>query len=183
MKNLEAFAEKATRYGATTIVPRKNIGTYGALSVLQDPAGAYFCTWESAGDPNVEGEYMSEKPGYMAWVELATRDLDRAGKFYSEVFDFSPESMNMGGDSQPYFLFKHDQKPQAGLMGMPKEMPDNLPSHWMNHVSVENCDRSLEKATQMGAKTLYGPQDIPNMGRFATIQDPQGAVISIFAKQ
>ncbi|MBM3224867.1 MAG: VOC family protein, partial [Candidatus Tectomicrobia bacterium] len=30
-----------------------------------------------------------------------------------------------------------------------------------------------------GAKTLMPPTDIPNVGRFYTFQDPQGAVISV----
>jgi uncharacterized protein len=33
-------------------------------------------------------------------------------------------------------------------------------------------------AEALGAKTLVPPTDIPNVGRFCTFQDPQGAVIS-----
>jgi len=32
---------------------------------------------------------------------------------------------------------------------------------------------------QLGAKVLMAPLDVPNVGRFCMIQDPQGAVISV----
>ena len=40
-------------------------------------------------------------------------------------------------------------------------------------------DRSAQ-AKGLGATSCVPPTDIPNVGRFAVIQDPQGAVFSIF---
>jgi len=39
---------------------------------------------------------------------------------------------------------------------------------------------STAKAKQLGGKTMVGPVDIPTVGRFAVIADPQGAAFAIF---
>ena len=49
----------------------------------------------------------------------------------------------------------------------------------MLYVSVANCDGWTAKAGQLGARICVLPTDIPNVGRFSVITDPQGAVLSI----
>ncbi len=179
--SLAEFATKAEKLGAKTIVPRQPVGDFGALAVHQDPTGAYFCTWENTKSGDMTDKtFTSKTPGFFAWTELVTADIDRAGKFYSEAFGYSPEAITFGEGSPKYYIFKSNGEPQAGLMAMPSDA-GKMPPHWANYVSVANCDRTLERATQLGAKTLFGPQDIPTIGRIATIQDPQGAVISFIA--
>jgi uncharacterized protein len=48
----------------------------------------------------------------------------------------------------------------------------------MSYVTVDNVDAIAKNAQELGGKILMGPQDIPTVGRFCVIQDPQGAVIS-----
>ena len=54
-----------------------------------------------------------------------------------------------------------------------------LPSHWMIYFSVADCDAAAAKATELGGSVKVPPTDIPPVGRFSVIQDPQGAVFSI----
>ena len=178
--SLETFSKKAEEFGAQTVVARQSVGDHGALSVLKDPTGAYFCTWQSKNPADLEKPFASNTPGHFGWTELATNDLDRAGRFYSEVFEYTPAAFGAEQKDATYFTFNYEGKPQAGLMGIPSDKTD-VPSHWANYVTVENCDRTLEKATQLGAQTLYGPVDVPNVGRFAKIRDPQGAVIAFIS--
>ena len=49
----------------------------------------------------------------------------------------------------------------------------------MGYVSVEDCDATADKAKALGAEIKSPPMDIPHAGRFAVIQDPQGAVFAI----
>jgi uncharacterized protein len=46
------------------------------------------------------------------------------------------------------------------------------------YVTVNDVDTTAELAKRLGAKILLAPRDIPDVGRFCIIQDPQGAVIS-----
>jgi len=64
------------------------------------------------------------------------------------------------------------------MMEIQKEWGD-MPSYWMVYFSVADCDRSVKQAKSLGAKVVVEPMDIPTIGRFATLQDPQGATFSI----
>jgi len=48
-------------------------------------------------------------------------------------------------------------------------------------MTVDDVDATARTARDLGGKVLLGPHDIPNVGRFCVIQDPQGAVISAIA--
>jgi len=56
-----------------------------------------------------------------------------------------------------------------------------MPPQWVNYVQVQNCDETAAKATSLSAKVCKPPTDIPNTGRFAMLQDPQGAMLYVIA--
>lgn len=65
-------------------------------------------------------------------------------------------------------------------MAQPQEACDQgAPPHWMAYVAVDDVDATAKKAEKLGASLIVEPQDIPNVGRFAILQDPQGATIAI----
>jgi predicted enzyme related to lactoylglutathione lyase len=51
----------------------------------------------------------------------------------------------------------------------------------MVYFAVANVDDAANKAVSLGGTLLAPGMDIPGIGRFATIQNPQGAVFSIFS--
>lgn len=55
-----------------------------------------------------------------------------------------------------------------------------IPSHWMVYFQVKDADERALRAVALGARTVAPPRDIPQVGRFAALEDPQGAVFSIF---
>jgi hypothetical protein len=66
-------------------------------------------------------------------------------------------------------------------MKLPEEAAKmGTPPHWMAHVQVENVDTTASQVKKLGGKVYKEPEDIPSVGRFAIIGDPQGAVLSIF---
>ena len=54
-----------------------------------------------------------------------------------------------------------------------------VPPHWLVYFSVDDCDATAKKATELGASTIKPADDIPGVGRFAILQDPQGAAFAI----
>lgn len=50
-------------------------------------------------------------------------------------------------------------------------------------MTVDDVDATVEKAQALGANVLMPPRDIPTVGRFAVIQDAQGAVLSVITYQ
>jgi hypothetical protein len=50
----------------------------------------------------------------------------------------------------------------------------------MPYVEANNVDETAAKAVSLGGKVMLGPNDIPGAGRFAVVQDPQGAVFGVY---
>ncbi|MCP5116634.1 MAG: VOC family protein, partial [bacterium] len=67
----------------------------------------------------------------------------------------------------------------GGMMQLTPEFGD-APPHWMPYFQSSDCDASAAQVTALGGKVEVGPRDIPNVGRFAVLQDPQGAYFSVF---
>ena len=62
----------------------------------------------------------------------------------------------------------------AGMMQMTGEWGD-APSHWMSYLEVEDVDGRTAEARKLGAAVHVPPTDVPGVGRFSLLQDPQGA--------
>jgi predicted enzyme related to lactoylglutathione lyase len=54
-----------------------------------------------------------------------------------------------------------------------------VPPHWAIYVSVADCDERAARASELGGKLCVPPTDIPNVGRFSVVSDPQGAMFNI----
>jgi predicted enzyme related to lactoylglutathione lyase len=56
--------------------------------------------------------------------------------------------------------------------------PEGAPVGWKSYVTVDNIDETVTLAESLGGKICMPPTDIPDVGRFAIIVDPQGGVIA-----
>ncbi len=70
------------------------------------------------------------------------------------------------------------ERPAGGMLEIQKEW-GKVPPNWVVYFAVKDCDASAEKATSLGAKILSPPTDVPEVGKFAVIQDAQGAAFAI----
>jgi hypothetical protein len=50
---------------------------------------------------------------------------------------------------------------------------------WGAYVTVDDVDAVVARVSGLGGQVLLAPTDIPTVGRFAMIGDPQGATISL----
>ncbi|OZA83560.1 MAG: glyoxalase, partial [Azorhizobium sp. 39-67-5] len=106
-------------------------------------------------------------------------DMDAAVAFYGDVVGWGAQKLDM--PEMPYTLFTTGADPIAGLMTLPQELRDRgVPPHWTGYVHVDDVDAAVAKAKALGGALHIEPRDIPGVGRFAVIGDPQGAVISLF---
>ncbi len=74
--------------------------------------------------------------------------------------------------------FKLNGNSIAGMFNMADMMPADTPPHWGVYVAVADCDATVDAATRLGASVIAPAMDVP-VGRFAVLQDPQGAVIRV----
>jgi len=113
--------------------------------------------------------------GAFSWFELMTSDVDGAKKFYTNLFGWDTESMPMG--DMNYTIVKVGEEGLGGIMATPPQAA-GTPPNWGVYVTVNDVDATARKAKEVGGKILVPPTDIPTVGRFCVLQDPQGATIS-----
>lgn len=113
--------------------------------------------------------------GAFSWNELLTTDVAGAKSFYSDMFGWKLEDNTQG---MPYTMAKINNTEMAGVMAIPEENV-GMPPMWGGYVTVDDVDASAKQAIELGGKLLMGPMDIPNVGRFIVIADPQGATLSL----
>jgi len=170
-------AKKAEGLGAKVLAPPFDVMDVGRMAVLQDPTGAVFCVWEPK--KHIGARILNE-PGALCWSELTTRDPKAAEEFYTKLFGWSAKH-GAASTVQNYTEFgSAGSHPFAGMMAMPANMPSGVPSYWMPYFQVADCDGSVAKARELGARLMVGPNDIPSTGRFAIVSDPQGAMFAVF---
>jgi predicted enzyme related to lactoylglutathione lyase len=172
--NVDETAKKAQSLGATIIKEPFDVFDAGRMAVLQDPSDAVFAIWQPI--KHIGAELVNEH-GTLTWNELLTKDVDRAGKFYTELFGWGSQTTDMGEFN--YTSYMNGERPAGGMMEINQETMGDLPAHWMVYFAVDDCDKTAEKAKSLGANVVVAPQDIPEVGRFAVMVDPQGAAFSI----
>ncbi|HJZ73576.1 MAG TPA: VOC family protein [Vicinamibacterales bacterium] len=175
VNSVDETVTKAQAIGANVLAPPFDVMDAGRMAVLQDPTGAVFQVWQPK---NHVGAMILNEPGTLCWTELTTSDLRTAEGFYTQLFHWTAKHGSAGG--MEYTEMSNNGQPGVGMMPKPPDMPKHIPSYWMPYFMVANVDASTDKAKQLGGKAMIGPQDIPNVGRFSIIGDPQGAVFALF---
>ena len=118
----------------------------------------------------------NERPrGRFVWHDLMTPDPDAAMKFYTSVIGWGTQPWE---GPQPYTMWTAGDTSVGGVMALPPEA--GAPPHWMGYISTENVDATTSAAKARGASVQVPPTDIPEVGRFAVLTDPQGASFAIF---
>jgi predicted enzyme related to lactoylglutathione lyase len=121
------------------------------------------------GDADYRGRFL--------WYELMTTDPAAAKAFFTKVIGWGTETVK--GLDMPYEMFKCGDNALAAY-GLPKEARDGGTAHWIAYVGTPEIDKTFELATKLGAKSYVPPTDIPKVGRFAVLADPQGATFAVF---
>ena len=117
------------------------------------------------------------KQGFFSWCELITTDVEAAKAFYNGLFGWTLAENPMGMN---YTIVKAEGKEIGGIMETPPDAK-GMPPFWGTYVTVDDADAIAAKCVELGGKIIVPPRDIPEVGRFCVIQDPQGAMISAIA--
>ena len=170
----EALARKVESAGGKVVAEPFPVGDQGTMAAFQDPTGAFISVWQ----PTRMSGFQSNAPNTFGWAELNARGIDKAVRFYSNVFGWTPKRSEMGEGAPPYTEFQLGGESIVGAMEMPATAPAQMPSYWNVYFIVDDVDGSFRKATRAGAREMLAPQDFPG-GRFAVLSDPQGAIFGL----
>lgn len=116
--------------------------------------------------------------GRFVWHELMTPDPEAALKFYTQVVGWKTEAWDK---NTSYIMWMTERGPIGGLMTLPAEAKmQGAPPHWLAYISTPDLDATAADAVRLGGRVLKPATEIPDVGRFAILADPQGAVLAAF---
>lgn len=122
---------------------------------------------------------MSQAPSHFVWYELMTTDAAAAEAFYAKVIGWAMSDAGMPG--MRYTLLGAGQGPIGGLMALDAQACEaGARPAWSGYVAVADVDAQAQSVVKAGGSLHHGPEDIPGVGRFAMVSDPQGAVFALF---
>ncbi len=119
---------------------------------------------------------VMKQHGAFSWNELATNDVAGAKAFYSELLNWTLNDME--SSCGQYTMVKAGEREVAGIMAIPKEAK-GMPPMWGAYVTVDDVDAMPGRIETLGGKVIVAPQDIPEVGRFLVMSDPQGAMLML----
>ena len=166
----DAAAEKAKSLGGKVVFGPMDVFEAGRMAMISDPEGAVFGVWQPGLN---KGADLYRENEALVWNELMSHDAAAALKFYSAMFGWTAKV------SPEYIELHLGQEGIGGIFPMSGEMFQHIPANWMPYFGVADCDATANKVKSLGGRIVKEPADIPNVGRFAVLGDPQGAMFEV----
>jgi len=170
VEDVNATAKRIDELGGKALMDAFDAPGVGRMQPVADPQGAAVFLFHAAdGDkPAAEGA------GAFHWNELATSDVDAAVAFYTKIFGYTAEPMEMPNGT--YVVLKDGETPRGGVMAAPDGSGD---PHWQQYIAVDDCDAAVGRAERNGGKVVMPAIDVEGVGRFAHVADTVGGVIGL----
>jgi predicted enzyme related to lactoylglutathione lyase len=175
VEDADATADGVRAAGGQVLAGPMDVFNQGRLAVFSDPSGAVFSIWQSK---EMQGLQVRNEAGSFCWAELNTRDPEGSKRFYGSVFGWGARTEE--SDSGSYTEWMQGENSIAGMWHMNGETPAEVPSHWRVFFTVRDVDATVARAQDLGATPLFPAMDI-DIGRFAVLRDPTGAVFAVMS--
>ena len=121
---------------------------------------------------------MPNSQGRFAWHELATTDPGAAATFYSRITSWTAQPSEFSDD---YTLLLKGSTAEGGVEAIQRHPVAGAGTpHWMPYVCVYDVDACARQVKALGGEVRGGPREVPNVGSWAVIADPQGALIGMY---
>lgn len=174
VESADEVAARVPELGGTLLAPAFDVMDFGRSTVFLDAEGAFLAAWE----PKTHiGSAIVNQPGAFGWSELASRDPDTAKAFYTALFGWTTRDASSEEGAQ-YTEFLVGERSVAGLLPITSRMGD-MPAAWTVYFEVDDCGAAIEHATSNGGDVYFGPMEVPDVGQFAVLGDPQGAAFAV----
>ena len=171
--NVDSVAQQAGQLGGSVLFGPMDVFDAGRMAMLQDPQGAFFAVWQPKQHI---GARVKDEPGALTWNELQTSSADAAAEFYGGLLGLE-RGETMG--EMDYTLLRAQGTEVAGVVQIAPDWGP-VPPNWAIYFGVADVDETVAKVQSLGGGVLVPGTDIPEIGRFAVLRDPQGAVFCIF---
>ncbi len=123
-------------------------------------------------------ENYLRRQGVFSLNELITTDLASAKKFYGELLGWTfMETKTIYGN--PYLAVHKEGTMVGGMMLKEGNVPDDVMPCWDPYITVDDVEKSAKRVKKLGGEVILPPTDIPKVGRFCVIKDPQGISLNL----
>jgi hypothetical protein len=125
-------------------------------------------------DPKARGRFV--------WYDLNTSDPDGAIRFYTDVVGWGTSQWPDAPPGMPPYTMWQNGEAMIGGVGQldPQMAAAGVKPHWVGYIGSPNVDATVAQAQKLGAAVVVPPMDIPTVGRFSFMTDPQGAMFGVF---
>jgi predicted enzyme related to lactoylglutathione lyase len=122
---------------------------------------------------------MEAMTGKFVWYELMTSDAKAAETFYCKVAGWDAKCA--GKDYGDYRILSAGTHGVGGLMPIPEDARRmGARPAWIGYIAVGDVDACVLRVKDAGGSVIKPPEDIPAVGRFSVVADPQGAAFVLF---
>lgn len=171
----DATMAGAVSLGAQPAAGVLDVPGQGRGGAFFDPAGALCGFWQAGGH---RGFGLQGEQGTLGWSELQTKDTAAAGGFYSSLFGWQPEVVEM--ETGAYTVFKHRGANQAGMMAMTPAMVEaGVPPNWAIYFFADDVDSTATAVAAAAGQVIAPPMPLGTWGRMAVLRSADGAYFSI----
>jgi predicted enzyme related to lactoylglutathione lyase len=119
------------------------------------------------------------EPAPFVWYELHTPDAAASARFYAPVLGWNIQDSGMG--DRKYSLLSVDKTPLGGLLEKHATgFTAGESGRWMGYIGVNDVERYSKLVRQSGGVVHRAAEEIPGVGTFAVVADPQGAIFTLF---
>jgi uncharacterized protein len=124
---------------------------------------------------------MSTQPvGSIAWTDLTVANAEQIRDFYSAVVGWQATPHDMGAYADYDMKLPGGDTPITGICHA-RGMNANIPAQWMIYITVADLDQAVAKCQALGGRIVDGPKSQGGTQRSCVIEDPAGAVVTLFA--
>jgi predicted enzyme related to lactoylglutathione lyase len=164
-------AGRARDLGGSVLIEPFDVLDVGRMCLVQDPAGAVVALWQPQRHA---GAGVIGETNAMCWNELATTDPAGAEPFYTSLLGW-----DAGTSAGPrYTTFSRQGAPRAGELAIEPSW-GAVPPRVSGCLAVGGSRGQAALVQSLGGAVRVPPRDIPGVGRFAVVADPQGAIFAI----
>jgi predicted enzyme related to lactoylglutathione lyase len=173
VEDVEATLATVKENGGDPFFGPLDVFDTGRMGILRDPTGAVLGLWQPK---SMAGFGLRDRPGGFAWFDLNTTDVEVAKAFYGAVFGW--DSKTSGEGQAQYTEWKVGGQSIGGVVQIGLQAPAGIPPNWLVYFAVPDVDKGVSQIQELGGQAMMPGMDFPG-GRFAVVQDPQGAVFGI----
>lgn len=176
VEDLDKALEVIESLGGKTLSPPMEIPNIVTFAVFSDPQGNVLGLVKN--DPAQEGPGVSAGSNPpVDWFEIYGKDANGLQKFYTEAFGWSTKD----GSSEGFPYFHMDPGADRGIQGAITSEPTGKRSVLL-WAKVDDPQKYLDRANELGAKTVMEPSKMGDGLTVAIFKEPQGNEFGVYAR-